>query len=171
MHHACALTCKTQHGAWCRPPKPLRVPVSADKATRTRVHELCRDPRLPKVSTQTILDDPEHPTMELTFSYKVRSWDSLPLADHAQVNVEAGPGHRCPAAEEIVCSDALGMESPSETSVWTAVSKSRCAAECSKQGRRWAGGRAEGGNGMKPAGYPAKISYLLPNKIALHSRH
>ena len=40
------------------------------------MHELCRDPRLPKVSTQTILDDPEHPTMELTFSYKVRFRDN-----------------------------------------------------------------------------------------------
>ena len=73
MHHAFRLTYDMQHGTCCRPPKPLRVPVSADKGLRTKVHELCRDPRLPKVSTQTILDDPEHPTMELSFSYKVSS--------------------------------------------------------------------------------------------------
>lgn len=55
---------------YVRPPKPLRVPVSADKAQRTRFHELCRQPRLPRVSTQTILEDPEHPSIELTFHYK-----------------------------------------------------------------------------------------------------
>ena len=56
-----------------RPPKPLSVPVSADKAERTCVHELCRHPALPKVTTQTIQEDPEHPLIELSFHYKVSS--------------------------------------------------------------------------------------------------
>jgi len=55
---------------YVRPPKPLRVPVSADKALRTRVHELCRQAKLPKVSTRTILDDPEHSAIELSYHYK-----------------------------------------------------------------------------------------------------
>ena len=56
---------------YVRPPKPLSVPVSADKAQRTRVHELCRHPKLPKVTTQTIQEDPERPLIELSFHYKV----------------------------------------------------------------------------------------------------
>ncbi|CAL5229719.1 g13095 [Coccomyxa viridis] len=55
---------------YVRPPKPLSVPVSADKAERTRVHELCRHPKLPKVTTQTIQEDPERPLIELSFHYK-----------------------------------------------------------------------------------------------------
>ncbi len=58
---------------YVRPPKPLSVPVSADKAERTRVHELCRHPKLPKVTTQTIQEDPERPLIELSFHYKVIS--------------------------------------------------------------------------------------------------
>lgn len=65
---------------YVRPPKPLRVPVSADKAHRTKVHELCRLPTLPRVSTLTILDNPEQPAIELSFHYKAST-----LADHPSV--------------------------------------------------------------------------------------